>query len=230
MLKIPHLGDQSLQNINSIVSKLLEEILESEKKLQEPREKLLKWYELHSKRTEKSLITNNKKEKDKEQKDLKIFKIVLLGQSFVVEQFCNKFLTNYFVSDSKLTIGVDFWVKNVNLKEINYKLHIWQFPVKERYRFLIPTYIRGTNGALIMYDIPNAKNLNKIIEDIEIVRKNAGDIPIFLAITELPFKVEEHVDFTERYTFTEITSEIGQNGEHAFELLTKKVLEHEYIE
>lgn len=34
----------------------------------------------------------------------------------------------------------------------------------------------------------------------------------------------------EKYKFTEITSQVGPNGVQVFELLTKKMLEHEYIE
>ena len=78
--------------------------------------------------------------------------------------------------------------------------------------------------------IIDAKILKTISELLEIIKKNVGEIPIFLAIPELPPKAEELVDFIEKYSFTEITSEVGPTGKHAFELLTKRVLEAEHIE
>ena len=70
----------------------------------------------------------------------------------------------------------------------------------------------------------DSKALKNFSEFIEAIKEKVGDIPIFLAIPGLPSKTEEYVDLTENYMFTEITSEIGLDGEHAFELLTKKML------
>ena len=128
------------------------------------------------------------------------------------------------------TIGADFYIKNVEIEGINVALQIWDFAAEESFRFLLPQYIRDANGAIIMYNSIDAKSLKNLSEVLEIVKKNVGEIPIFLAIPELPSKTEELVDLTEKYTFTEITSEVGPTGEHAFELLTKKMLEREHIE
>jgi len=81
-----------------------------------------------------------------------------------------------------------------------------------------------------MYDAIDAKSLKNVSEVLEIVKKNVGEIPIFLAIPEFPSKAEELVDLTRKYTFTEITSEVGLTGEHVFQLLMKKMLEREHIE
>ena len=81
-----------------------------------------------------------------------------------------------------------------------------------------------------MYDAIDIKILKIISELLEIIKKNVGEIPIFLAIPELSSKAEELVDLTRIDKFTEIPSKVGPTGEHAFELLTKKMFEREHIE
>jgi len=77
-----------------------------------------------------------------------------------------------------------------------------------------------------MLDTTSSKVLNnEVSEVIEIVRKNAGYIPIFLAFSGSLSKEGKLGDLTQKYALTEITSEIGPSGERVFELLTKRILE-----
>jgi len=229
MLNTRDLGEQNLRDVKSSFSTLLKEIEALRKMIQEPRKKLLKWYELCSRKASQHQVSNNIVEKEEKKKFEYAFKIIILGKPEKTA-FILKCVTGIFMEDVRNTIGADIYIKNVEIEGINVTLRIWDFIAEERFRFLLPQYIRDANGALIMYDAIDAKSLKNISEVLEIVKKNVGEIPIFLAIPELPFKTEELVDLTRKYTFTEITSEVGLTGEHAFELLTKKMLERETIE
>ena len=134
------------------------------------------------------------------------------------------------MEDLRNTVGVDFYTKILEVEDKTVKLRIWDFAAEERFKFLIHQYIKDSNGAIIMYDAIDVKILKTISELLKIIKKNVGEIPIFLAIPELPSKAEELVDILEKYSFTEITSEVGPTDEHAFELITKKMLEREHIE
>ena len=134
------------------------------------------------------------------------------------------------MEDIRNRAGVDFYTKILEVEGKTVTLRIWDFAAEERFRFLLHQYIKDANGAIIMYDAIDIKILKIISELLEIIKKNVADIPIFFAIPELPSKAEELVDLIEKYTLTEITSETGPTGEHAFELLTKKMFEHEHIE
>jgi GTPase SAR1 family protein len=223
MLNTRDLGEQNLRDVKSSFSTLLKEIEALRKMIQEPRKKLLKWYELYSKKASQHQVSNEKEEKKKYDY---AFKIIILGKPEKTA-FILKFVTGIFMKDVRNTIGADIYIKNVEIEGINVTLRIWDFAAEERFRFLLPQYIRDNNGAIIMYNTIDEKSLKNISEVLEIVKKNVGEIPIFLAIPELPSKAEELVDLTRKYTFTEITSEVGPTGEHAFELLTKKMLERE---
>ncbi len=224
VLNTRDLGEQNLRDVKSRFSTLLEEIEALRKMIQEPREKLLKWYELCSGKASQLQVSNNIVEKEENEKFEYAFKIIVLGKPEKTT-FILKFVAGMFIEDIRNTIGADFYIKNVEIEGFNVSLRIWDFATEERFRFLLPQYIRDANGAIIMYDAIDEKSLKNISEVLEIIKKNVGEIPIFLAIPELPSKAEELVDLTRKYTFTEITSEVGPTGEHAFELLTKKMLE-----
>jgi len=53
----------------------------------------------------------------------------------------------------KPTIGVDFISKTLHLDNKTIKLHLWDIAGQERFRSLIPGYIRNSNAAFIVYDI-----------------------------------------------------------------------------
>ncbi|MFW9875794.1 MAG: Rab family GTPase [Candidatus Thorarchaeota archaeon] len=229
MLNTRDLGEQNLRDVKSSFSTLLEEIEALRKMIQEPRKKPLKWYELCSGKASSHQVSNIIAEKEEKKKNDYAFKIIVLGKPEKTA-FILKFATEIFIEEIRYAIGADVFIKNVEIEGINVTLRIWDFAAEERFRFLLPQYIRDTNGAIIMYDAIDAKILKNVSEVLEIVKKNVGEIPIFLALPEIPSKAEEHVDLTRKYTFTEITSEVGPTGERAFELLMKKMLEREQIE
>lgn len=222
VLSTHNLGEQSLQDISSKFSNLLEEIKKVEKNLQKQRKIQLKWYELQSVSTEQLPVRNNREETsiDEEYE----FKIIVLGKPEKTT-FIQMFVTGFFMEDFKMILGVDFSVRKITVEGKPVTLRIWDFGTEERFKFLLPQYIKGTHGAILMYDGIDAKTLKTISEVIEIVEKNVGNIPIFLNAPEVPSKAEEFADFMKKYKLIEITPEIGPNGEHAFELLTKKMID-----
>lgn len=228
VLNTRDLGEQNLRDVKSRFSTLLEEIEALRKMVQEPRKKLINWYELWRREASQHQVNNIIVEKKEKKKSDYAFKIILLGKPEKTA-FILKFVTGIFIEEIRNTIGADIYIKNVEIEDINVTLRIWDFAAEERFRFLLPQYIGDANGAIIMYDAIDAKSLKNISEVLEIVKNIVGEIPILLSIPELPSKAEELVDLTRKYTFTEITSEVGPTGEHAFELLTKKMIEREHF-
>ncbi|MHA1727154.1 MAG: hypothetical protein ACTSWY_00295 [Promethearchaeota archaeon] len=60
------------------------------------------------------------------------------------------------------------------------ELQIWDIGGEERYRIPLPTYSKGDNGAIILYDITSNSQFNLIVDYVNIIRENAGNIPIIL--------------------------------------------------
>ena len=159
------------------------------------------------------------------------FKIILLGEPGVektalAQQFC----FDLFNPSEKLTIGVDFYVKNIELQGKKIKLQIWDVGGEERFKFLIPTYCNGANAAMIVFDITNSKSLNQISELTQIVREKVSNIPIMLIGSKLDLKEvrelnrEEGIEIANKYNlfcYSEISTKTGQNVEKSFETLTE---------
>jgi small GTP-binding protein len=108
------------------------------------------------------------------------FKIILLGDSDVEKEIITQDLCDIFDPSSRLSIGVDFHVKRVEVKGKKIKMQIWDVAGQDRFGFLLPMYCLGANAALIIYDITNPNTIEKMEEWIKIIRERAGNIPVML--------------------------------------------------
>lgn len=137
------------------------------------------------------------------------FKIVLLGdESEGKSYFARNFCYNLFNNDSRMAIGVDFFVRQVNTLSKNVKFQIWDMGAEDRFRFLVPTYCRGASGGVIIYDVNNANSLAHILENVRILRKEAGDIPIVIIGTNCIENEEEtQIDKSDAETIFENLAE-----------------------
>lgn len=145
-----------------------------------------------------------------------------------------RYISGSFLEDLKLTIGVDFFSKTTKFKGKAIKYQIWDFGGEERFRFLLPQYCRGANGALFLYDITKHQTLEHLPDWTSIIREYAGDIPIMLVgakrdlqdYREVPR--EEGIQAAKKYNlaaFIELSSKTGQNVEEAFQTMNEILFE-----
>ncbi|MFX1456529.1 MAG: Rab family GTPase [Promethearchaeota archaeon] len=159
------------------------------------------------------------------------FKIMLLGEPEVGKKaLAERFCFNIFNPSERLTVGVDFYAKTIELQGKTIKLQIWEVGGEERFKFLLSQYCKGANGAMIMIDITNSKSINQIPELTQIIRENASDIPIMLIGTKIDLEEfrelnkEEGINIAKKYnlsSYSEISTKTGQNVEKSFETLTE---------
>jgi Ras-related protein Rab-8A len=163
------------------------------------------------------------------------FKVLLLGDASVGKtSFTKRYCYNLFNPSERLTIGVDFYVKTIDLHGKKIKLQIWDIGVEERFRFLLPTYCLGANAAFLLYDITRQQTLDNISEWTNIVRQKGGFIPIGLVGMQLHKKINRkcthkvaiqkakrlNMDF-----YIEASAKTGQNVEKIFQVLINILLE-----
>lgn len=163
------------------------------------------------------------------------FKVLLLGHPSVKKEFINMYLQQIFREDLSLTIGMEFYIREVQLNGDIIVLQFWDISENERFRFLIQSYCKGANGAVLMFDINDSKTLDYLIDYIQTIRDNAGDIPIILIGNRIDLEEsreisrEEGIEITKRYNlsaFTEISTKTGENVEKTFEVLTEIIMNH----
>ncbi len=166
------------------------------------------------------------------------FKIIIFGDAGCGKTtLTQRFLTNLFVSDQTMTIGVDFEVKSLSVDVQKVKLQIWDFGGEERFRFLLPTYVRGARGGLFLYDITNYSSIAHIDDWLSVIRKEirAEDIfPIIVVGGKADLVENREVSSADGIKiaksrnvngFIETSSKTGENVEKAFEALTRLMLD-----
>ncbi len=166
------------------------------------------------------------------------YKMVIFGDAGCGKTtLTQRFLTNLFKSSTTMTIGVDFEVKSLEINEKKIKLQIWDFGGEERFRFLLPTYVRGANGALFMYDVTNYSSLAHIDDWLVIIRKEIpvdDNFPIIVVggkadlIDNREVTGEEGINISKSRGvdgFIECSSKTGENIEESFEALTRIMMQ-----
>ncbi len=113
-----------------------------------------------------------------------------------------RFSQGYFLEQYKLTIGVEFAVKTITIKDgIKVKLQIWDTGGQERFQYVRPLYYRGAMGALLLFDLTNRESFDHIPKWIEEVKSNAGEIPMLLVGNKSDLLSERAVSRQEAESF-----------------------------
>ena len=74
---------------------------------------------------------------------------VAVGKTSIIHCLIgNKFKENYNPS-----VGVDFFSKTIKFKGKTLKLQMWDSAGQEKYKALIPNYIRGSALIFVVYDV-----------------------------------------------------------------------------
>jgi small GTP-binding protein len=134
------------------------------------------------------------------------------------------------------TIGVDFETKKVLVDDTEILLNIWDFAGEKKFRLLLPSYVSGASGALILYDITNRESLNDLHDWIKVIT-SVPNSPKTKILVEAKIDLEEQREVTtedaknlfEKYGFKGdiigTSSKTGENVESVFEMLGREILE-----
>ncbi|MFX0037932.1 MAG: Rab family GTPase [Promethearchaeota archaeon] len=124
------------------------------------------------------------------------FKTVICGASSVGKtSLFNRYCFNSFSFDSSPTIGINFhsvylkinFTKEINPQKENYVVNsIFDFGGQERFTPLIPKFIDGANGALLVFDSVNPSSFNQLDFWYDKIIENSIDtkIPIILVASK----------------------------------------------
>uniref|UniRef100_A0A8C1R9A9 Uncharacterized protein n=1 Tax=Cyprinus carpio TaxID=7962 RepID=A0A8C1R9A9_CYPCA len=94
---------------------------------------------------------------------LTTLKILIIGESGVGKSsLLLRFTDDTFDPELAATIGVDFKVKTVAIDGNRAKLAIWDTAGQERFRTLTPSYYRGAQGVILVYDVTKRDTFTKL--------------------------------------------------------------------
>ncbi len=166
-----------------------------------------------------------------------ILKILTAGEGGVGKTtLLHRYVEGKFSANTRMTIGVEFFLKETEINGNQCTLQLWDFGGQERFRFLLESYVLGAKGAMLMFDLTRMSSLENLEQWLNIVRKGDPSLPVLFLGTKLDLADEIQVDddyalsFLEEFNlidFLKISSKTGENVGQAFSKLTKKILERQ---
>ena len=100
-----------------------------------------------------------------------LMKFIIIGDSGVGKTcLLKRFAEDTFTTSHISTIGIDFIIKLVNIKDKTIKLQIWDTAGQDRFRTITQSYYKNAMGIILVYDctvensFDNIRNWMKQIE------------------------------------------------------------------
>jgi len=108
-----------------------------------------------------------------------------------------------FSEEYEPSIGVDFFSKTIRYKERMLKLQIWDSAGQEKFRSLIPNYIRGSSLIFLIFDITNKTSYDNIPEWIKFITDIDNNGNIILVGNKIDLKEKRVVNKEEAEKFSQ---------------------------
>ncbi|EPQ27748.1 uncharacterized protein PFL1_04885 [Pseudozyma flocculosa PF-1] len=115
-------------------------------------------------------------------------KVVILGTQGVGKtSLVHRYTSGQFSASSiPSTIGASFLTKKLIVDGVKVRLQLWDTAGQERFRSMAPMYYRGSNAAVIVYDITSMQSFLDVKSWIEELRRNmASDLVIHIVGAKL---------------------------------------------
>ena len=149
-------------------------------------------------------------------------KIIFVGDAATGKtSIINRIIDNPFNDTYEVSIGIDFMSKNIRFRGQNIKIQIWDSAGQEKYKGLIPSYVRNSSIVFIVYDISKRSSFDNIPNWISFV-KNIEKTTMILCgnKTDLEREVEknegEDLAKKEGLLFFECSAKTNENIKNMF--------------
>ena len=184
---------------------------------------------------ERDSIERAKELIDRENKNKRIKNIIICGSSGIGKTtLVVSYLLDKFSPNTNITNGVDFFFKEIKIKNLEYGLLIWDMLGLERVRFLSEFFAKKIDAAILCFDLTRMKSLENIEEWLNIVRKGDPNLPVLFVGTKLDLVDEIQVDdeyansFLKEFNlfgFLKISSKTGENIQETFNIIFDKLIQ-----
>lgn len=167
------------------------------------------------------------------------FKICIFGDAAVGKTaLVRRYMQGLFEPEYKITVGVEFHIKYIEIDGIKVTLQIWDFAGENQFRFILPSYARGSAGGIFMYDTTRASSLENVKDWLKVfttgTSKEAWEVPLIMVGSKADMSAVREVSIeraTELATehdfsnFIECSSKSGQNIDRIFAILTRTIMQ-----
>ena len=160
--------------------------------------------------------------------DLMKLKLIVVGNQGTGKScILNRFVNETFEENYQATIGLDFQSKNITIHDQDVRLILYDTAGQEKFRSLIPMYIREAQIILLIYDISNRESFDSMPKWLQQILdvKNAEAVFVLIG-NKIDLENERKVSFEEgkkfagenNFIFQEVSAKNGTNFEKLFEI------------
>ena len=160
--------------------------------------------------------------------DLMKLKLIVVGNQGTGKScILNRFVNETFEENYQATIGLDFQSKNVTIHDQDVRLILYDTAGQEKFRSLIPMYIREAQIILLIYDITDKESFDSMPKWIQEVLQVKNSEAVFVLIgNKIDLEDKRQISFEEgkkfaeenNYIFQEVSAKTGDNFEKLFEV------------
>ncbi|KAL7745228.1 hypothetical protein ACLKA6_008277 [Drosophila palustris] len=165
------------------------------------------------------------------------FKAVLLGEGCVGKtSLVLRYMEDKFNTQHLSTLQASFVTKKVTLPdERRAQLNIWDTAGQERFHALGPIYYRGSDGALLVYDITDQDSFQKVKSWVrELKQMRGSEIALIIVGNKTDLEEQRAIVYETavRYAqtvgaqYVETSAKENEGVTELFELLTQLMVEH----
>jgi small GTP-binding protein len=162
-----------------------------------------------------------------------IIKILILGDGAVGKTtLFQRIKTGKFEENTNMTIGVDFHIIDVKKDGNNVRMQVWDLAGQPQFKNVLPAYRKGTQTAIVMYDLTRYSSVKNMEEWIKFAREENPSLPILLVGSKMDLKQQRTVKaadvepFITKYAFGHVrcSSKTGEGISEMLDLLAANTL------
>ena len=161
-------------------------------------------------------------------------KVLLIGENSVKKKLIHILFPETLNSAPSITLGIDFYSKELNYRGQRIKMMIWNPITADRFYIRLSQYLKGSHAAIITCDDVDSKFIDRLTKWYQIIKQKAGYIPIILIRLE---KERENCQngqkediFPSVKNYITVSIEIldseREEYEHFFQEIVKIILNH----
>ncbi|XP_063724702.1 ras-related protein Rab-18A-like [Symsagittifera roscoffensis] len=162
-------------------------------------------------------------------------KLLIIGDSGVGKSsLLLRFTDDNFDPDHAATIGVDFKVTTLTVNGNSSKLAIWDTAGQERFRTLTPSYYRGAQGCILVYDVTSRSSFDQLgvwLRELDMYSTHSNVVKMLVGNktdkSDREVSREEGLNYAKKHSmlFIEASAKTREGVQCAFEELVDKIIQ-----